>query len=415
MVRCINLDWLEVYALEDPAFYPMDAFYFQHQGWTVEVRPYGTRVFSEMFTLMDSFDNPILEIRRNPLAQKRDGSAAFLDPRAVHIRLHNRTCYFDNAASLLQHFLDRYHYDFQRIKRVDLALDFITFDSGDDPAKFLARFLAGRYSKINQANVSAHGKDEWEQRKWQSISWGSKKSMVSTKLYCKTTELREVHDKSYIRQAWAKSGLVDNFMTLEKHLPDGMVIKPDIWRLEFSIASSVKNWVVLEDCSAGKKQLRSIRNTLQRYSSREEMMHIFPTLVDHYFHFKYYEAGKRKDRCKDKVLFKFQPQDTSYTIERVSNAKKAPLLILRLIKYLEEYRALSPELAIKQQITKLLELLQDKRLRLQLSNPFSDSELEFLRSLLSYRTTLLKEESVSESMENVKALMRIWDDVTEAQ
>lgn len=48
--RCLNIDWLEVYALEPDK---LDADFFISDGWSVQPRPYGTRVYDEMFTLMD--------------------------------------------------------------------------------------------------------------------------------------------------------------------------------------------------------------------------------------------------------------------------------------------------------------------------------------------------------------------------
>ena len=48
-VKCINLDWLEVYCIEP---IDMPAQYFQNLGWQVNIREYGTPLYKEMFTLL---------------------------------------------------------------------------------------------------------------------------------------------------------------------------------------------------------------------------------------------------------------------------------------------------------------------------------------------------------------------------
>lgn len=409
--RCINLDWLECSCLESYNNYPHDADYFRRLGFNVDERPYGTRVFAEMFTLCDQYGNPIIEVRRAPLAEKKDGSRAFLEPMLCLLRLHNRACYFDSAATIMQNFIKEHGFVFQRIKRVDICLDFERFDSGDDPGKFIQRYIKGKYSKVNQSRINAHGEDLWERREWNSVSWGSKSSMVSTKLYNKTTEIREVKDKPYIREAWALSGLVDDFITLQKRDKTGNLYFPSIWRLEFSLQSSVRNWVVFEDCNGDRKRLRSVRNTLELYKSRADLLTMFANLSAHYFHFKHYEAGKRKDRCQDKQLFKFDSPSEYYTIEQPAAAHAAPSRLVMLLKRLREYRAICFEPDTIKAVDSLLSLLDDKELRLQLSNPYSDSELALLRTLVAYRVNQKPNEDVQTSIQHVKRLLSLEQDI----
>ena len=183
--RCVNLDWLEVHAYE-PILTSLNAHYYRAQGWIVEEREYGTRVYREMFVLIGRDNQPLLEIRRNPASQGLNGVH---QANECHIRLTNRSCYFDDAASYLQSFLNNYGYYNVRISRVDVCLDFVSFDMGDDPAAFVRRYFKHKYSKINQGRISAHGDDTWSGLECNSLSWGSKMSDVSTKLYNKTMEL----------------------------------------------------------------------------------------------------------------------------------------------------------------------------------------------------------------------------------
>ena len=48
-MRCINIDWLEVYCFENKAI-PRDMEYFKKQGYVVKKRDYGTPQYKEVLT-----------------------------------------------------------------------------------------------------------------------------------------------------------------------------------------------------------------------------------------------------------------------------------------------------------------------------------------------------------------------------
>lgn len=405
--RCINIDWLECYCLE-PHGEPRNADYFRERGWVVNERQYGTRVYDEMFTLMDFQTNhPFLEVRRKPVGNKSSSGVMVIDPDSCHLRLVNRYCYFDNAAKLMERFIIDYGYTFMRISRIDICLDFEYFDSGDDPRKFIRRYIQGKFSKINQCNLAAHGKDWWDGRDWNSLSWGSPKSQISTKLYNKTLEIKEAKDKPYIRQAWAITGLVDDFIELCK-VENGVKRYPQIYRLEFSIKSSVKRWFVIEDYNTGKKQLRSVRNELDRYYTRQDLLNVFASLSEHYFHFKKFQQGIRKDRCEDKILWKFQAEISQfYTVERVAVETPANTFAERLRKRLEVYRSSIFDENVRSACTTIIEDLIERHLRNAANNPYDHNEVDLLRQLISRRIQSDCCEPLAETVEKVKAYLNL--------
>lgn len=389
MKRCVNIDWLECYCLEDSINFPHNADYFRRQGWEVMDREYGTPMYHEMFTLYDHAGEPFAEVRRAPKSSSRH--AGIFNPYSAHVRLCNRSCYMQEAARVLDLFLSQSGFAFQRISRIDICYDFEHFDYGDDPQRFVQRFMAGRYSKINQANISAHGLDQWDGRFWNSISWGSKKSMVGTKLYNKTKELREVHDKPYIRQAWYAAGLVDDFTTLERTAPDGTRYKPQIWRVEFSIKSSTKHWFVCEDYSGERKQLQSYRNTLPVYYTREQLWQVFLSLSKHYFHFKKVQCKEgtdelqRKDRCEDKKLFNEKDLAQFYQLEKLTTATPRNPQLDRLLMRLYEYRDKNYDQDIRDACNVLIAQLERTITLLALSKPFDQTEIEILQVMIAKR------------------------------
>lgn len=405
--RCINIDWLEVHALE-PIDSVRDAQFFRDCGWDVRERDYGTRVYQEMFTLLFPNGEPFLEIRRAPAAAKSSAAAQFFEINSVHIRLHNRTCYVDGCAKMLADFMAQYQFIFKRITRIDICLDFEKFDSGDNPKDFIARYLAGKYSKINQGNVRAYGKDLWDGRFWNSVAWGSPKSQIGTKIYNKTLELKEAHDKPYIRQAWASCGLVDDFIQLTKKGADGTYYKPDIWRVEFSIQSSVRGWYTIDHDNQGHPKKHSFKNDLARYSTRHDLLDVFASLADHYFHFKYFEPNQRKDRCKDKELFHFRgEQEMVYHVEKVATSKPENREVLTLLRRLQAYRITHFDETIRKAADVLIDALEHERLRGAAVQPHDQTEIALLQKLIAIRLNNHASNPLSVDIETAKAMVEI--------
>lgn len=435
MDRCINIDWLECHCIE-PDGVTLNAEYFISDGWHVNERPYGTRTYREMFTLYDYItDEPLIEIRRDPVGAKFTSSVQVIDPHSCHIRLHNRTCYYNNAAALLWEFIVRYNYIFMRISRIDICLDFEFFDSLDNPQSFVTRYLKGQYAKINVTDLRAVGKDLWDGRNWNSLSWGSPHSQIGTKLYNKTLELKTCKDKPYIRQAWAVAGLVDDFIELTKQAKDGTIYKPVIWRLEFSIRSSVKKWFRMEHDTTGHKSTQSVYNTLDCYFTRQQLLDVFSSLVDHYFHFKHVVEKptkgllrqqlseaipwrdrernlQRKDRCPDKKLFDFKKeQQVFYKVERVASATPADRSDLVLIRKLEEYKLTHPLTEIIAACDTIIADLKAITINKAASNPSDKTEIALLRQLIALRIKATDKAAIT--MESVRAISQIWDDLGE--
>lgn len=405
-VRCVNLDWLEVFARE-PQDLQLTATYFVRCGYRVQVREYGTRMYKEMFTIVAPNEEPLLEIRRDPFSV---GFGGIFAGNECHIRLTNRSCYFDNAADFLASFLEKHRYFDVRISRVDICLDFVTFDEGDKPDAFIRRYFKHRYAKINQGRISSHGEDTWHGQEWNSLAWGSRTSSVTTKLYNKTMELYDPilarFKKPYIREAWFKCGLIDDISRVTK---DGELV--NVWRVEFSISSSVKGWVRIELDGVAKK-FQSLRNTLDCYNSREKLLVLFASLSQHYFHFKKFEEGKRKDRCEDKILFKWDDAQVVYKIGRnetaLGSGQTYKSIYNRLLEKLKAYQQTHYEADVVNACDVLIAAITTDNMRSDLANPWDPEELEAMRKLIKVRTedrTLTYEAAMSE----VKKLLNIKD------
>lgn len=408
--RCINIDWLEVYCLEDSIGYPHDAAFFRRCGFHVEQREYGTPVYHEMFVIYGHDNEPWFEVRRKPKSAIGKQVNGVLDPMACHVRLSNRTCYFTEPVKLLQQFLEQYGLHYQRISRIDLCLDFELFDTNDKPAEVVRRYMQGKYLKIYQANVTAHGTDEWDNRVWNSLSWGNKKSMISTKFYLKSLELQQVKDKPYIRQAWKAAGLVEDEFTLEKNDPDNGVYKPDIWRLEFSIKSGTRNWYVIDTGLPKPKVKQSVYNTLDVYNTKQKLMDMFFSLANHYFHFKKFEEGKRKDLCEDKQLFRPKEQAVFYKLENVASRTEPSNVLSRLKARLLAYKETRRTPEVEKACSVLLQDIEFQLRTASLTMPWNPTEITAIRLLIAKRVRN-HDKPLSEDIATVTAMLDLESDL----
>lgn len=383
-MRCVNIDWLEVYCLESKDRFPCNADYFRRHGYYVNERDYGTRQYAEMFTLVNENNDTLIEIRRNPKAGSSDFSGFV--PQSCHLRIPNWRCYLTDIVSWLRDFMMQHDYIFKRIFRIDICYDFIRFDSGDLPRDFARRYLERKYRKINQCKIHNVGQDSWNDFEWETLSWGNETSMVTTKLYNKSKEIERIkHDKPYIRSAWFVSGLVDSPVDCTVRMKNGTVYKPEIWRVEFSMRSKANNWLVIEDQSGKRQKKKAIPHHLNLFDSPDKLWQRFQDLAFHYFHFKYREYKdeekaisrialnvdkviegkelKRKDRCRDKVLFYWDKDHEFAQIKQLPKPSHKSQFDEILKRKLAMYRLTHSDMKIQQACDVILEAIQHEETR----------------------------------------------------
>lgn len=302
--RVFGIDWLEVYANEEPG-YDFSPDGFRNRGWSVEERGYGTKTMGEMFKLLDNFGHPFIEVRRAPRGVDNPLSKTVYKPGDCYIRFDNMYCYDANPCRLMAEFLEREHITFKKIFRIDFFIDLVLFDTNDKPKDVIRRMINHTYSKINQTQRRTSGNDMWEGCEDNWIAWGASGSMVGTKFYNKTKEIKDNKlSKPYIVEMWRQAGYIDNVYTISK---DNTEV--DVWRLEFSLKAKTKGWV--SATKEEKMQGLSFRlpHNLIVYSDPCGVFNALVNLIPNYFRFKIYEEGKVKSQCKDKELFRFKKNE----------------------------------------------------------------------------------------------------------
>ena len=429
--RCVNLDWLEVYVLEDSQRYPCDADYFRKQGYFVAERSYGTRQYNQAFTIEDAHGDPFIEVRRDPASADTKFSGYVRE--SANLRLVNRYCYANNPVQLLVDFMLRHGYIFQRIFRIDICYDFLEFDSGDDPERFARRYINQQFRKINQSKIAVFGDDEWAGFAWQSLKWGNEKSMVSTKLYDKTLELQaNKTDKAYIKYAWWNAGLVSHPIELCQIDSDGKKTFRHVWRVEFSMKSKARNWITIEWQGGKKVKKKAVPHKLDMFDTKQKIWERFEELAYHYFRFKHKEYKnvpafilqnnhdkskphvdlelRRKYDCQDKVLFHFNMAREFHQLDQLPKEHKKRRDDAVLRRRIQAYKMvhLDPKIQVACQ-TILDNLTRDEWLMLSENN--SHTEYLILQRVLAAKLggdTRRIEEIVAEIREVINEGM-IWE------
>ena len=366
-MRCVNLDWLEVSCEESNRRYPCDAEYFRSQGFVVHERDYGTRVWGQVFTIEDNDGHDWIEVRRCPPSGASDFKG--LTEFSCRLRVVNAQLYVDGCV-----------------------------------ARFARRYVECKYRKINQCKLNAFANDTWTAFEWESLSWGSPHSMVSTKLYNKTREIETVSkQKVYIPYSWFLNGLIDDPINHTKVDSDGIKYKPEIWRLEFSMKSQADRWLVIEDQSGKRVKKKAIPHTLDMFDAPDKLWQRFQDLAFHYFHFKKYVADKRKDLCPDKVLFHWDEDHEWKQLDMALRPAKPDNELMILRRHLQNYKMRTGDMKVREAIDVILEALKDVDLR-RFTPRQLFTEVNALRQTLSIR---LKhpEVDVIETFETIKQML----------
>lgn len=410
MARCVNLDWLEVSCDEDCSLYPCNADFFREQGFFVHERDYGTRVWGEVFTIEDQDGHDWIEIRRAPPS----GNSEFkgLTEYSCRLRVVNAQLYVKDCTQRLLAFLVRFNYTFKRIFRIDIAYDFEKFDYGDQPARFARRYIERKFRKINQCKLRVIGDDNWTDFDWESLSWGSQTSMVSTKMYNKSKELKTVSkQKTWIPMAWFENGLIDDPINRTKRREDGTIYEPEIWRIEFSMKSKADRWLVIENQGGKHVKKTAIPHTPDMFDSPDKLWQRFQDLAYHYFRFKIAEYNderdkdgnlvpKRKDLCADKRLFRFDADREFHQLDMCVSGGKPDADDEILLRRLRNYRNKSADTKVRTACDVLIEALETSDLRRYTSKQVW-AETQALQELLRRRMKMTEKDAI-ETLEQVK-------------
>ena len=264
---------------------------------------------------------------------------SFIDSKSNICKFDNDELYYAEPFKRMDEILTGMNLTFHNDTRIDICIDFNEFVNYLKPGNFIVDFIRGKYLKVGQKRFTMSAKQTLSCIP-HSLKFMSKTSNITTNLYNKSLELREVHDKPYIRKAWIAAGLD---------------ITKDVWRLEVSIHNP--KFVIINRITGEHVPFNSSR--LDEPNYRNEIMLY---LINKYFSFKYNNYDKKLnpnklEALKDVNLFgKFYTESyvhfESHNLEASKREKKTIMIMNELGN---ECRKYSKELAESHQlITKYL-------------------------------------------------------------
>ena len=198
--------------------------YIQDNGIYYEEREQGTNIFKRVRDYYNSRDELIFTIVFQPHSKiiKNDFG---------QLQIANKWLYVGNLSRLVYKIFFQSNFELVNISRIDLCTDFFNFVDTYKPLSFIQDVAKGNVIKVNPSSVNFWGKTGDYSIDYHAMNIGDRESTFNFKLYNKTKELEEKHDKGYIKTKWIKK--LNGYQELVK-----MGEKPTIWRLEVSI----KDW-----------------------------------------------------------------------------------------------------------------------------------------------------------------------------
>jgi len=142
------------------------------------------------------------------------------------------------------------------------------------------------------------------------------------------------------------------------------------------------------------------------YDTREKLMVCFQALCSHYFRFKYYEDGVRKDRCKDKELFRFTYQDEQIKIGGQVSEKVPVTFKDRLLRLLDMFASTTFDAELKKAAGTLIKALRDTATRNYMGDTFTEEEILLMQRLVAGRFGDMGTADLEEERQVLKSLIQ---------
>lgn len=241
--------------------------------------------------------------------------SAIIPPRSVRIKLENRILYQKNAKFVVQNMLNDFGLTFNKISRIDIAMDFQKFDNDMKPETLIKKFLKNDLVKVGRGKFQVIGQMKTVSHRFEYFRIGSKATGKQIYLYNKSNEFREEKEKRYISQLWEMSGLSGQ----------------DVWRLEISISG---NQHQPTDTETGEQKPISIFKIF----SLSYIEQIFMSGINSLFEFRVKGEQKNISRMKKVPLFsdkeEFDTMRLLKTIDAPDSTRYHRGLISNLIKNL---------------------------------------------------------------------------------
>ena len=217
---CYSIDWLTFnIKLKD-----INNPFIRDEGIYAEEREQGTNIFKRIKDFYNTRDELIFTIVFQPHSK-------IIKADFGQLQIANKWLYVGNLSKLVYKIFFQSNFELVNISRIDLCTDFFNFVDTYKPLAFIQDVAKGNVLKVNPSKINFWGKTGDYTIDYHAMNVGDRESTFNFKLYNKTKELEEKHEKGYIKTKWYKK--LQGYEELIK-----MKETPTIWRLEVSI----KDW-----------------------------------------------------------------------------------------------------------------------------------------------------------------------------
>lgn len=301
MLYSLSLDWVQIQVIV-----PRKDYEFCSGVYQIKREDYQTRHFKDVFVISHK-DEPVATLAANPHSHILDFNCGLL-------KIHNKFLYNHDFIFWLRQFLKGAQLTFKSISRLDIALDFTDFAYGLKPEKFIKSFLSDKIMKTGKARFKCEGSQDKETT-FHYLKFGSETSDITYYLYNKSKEMEEKTLKPWIAESWAQNGY-------KNELP--------MWRLEFSLKSSKKNFVCLD----GGDTFNMADFNLLEFAN---FLQLYKMLLKKYFSFVYKGKQSRKDRMKPVTLFtNFTPLPCVIDLSKKKDSTRSSKIFARKLMELNQ-------------------------------------------------------------------------------
>lgn len=198
--------------------------FIRDEGIYAEEREQGTNIFKRVRDYYNYRDELIFTIVFQPHSK-------IIKADFGQLQIANKWLYVGNLSRLVYKIFFQSNFELVNISRIDLCADFFNFIDSYNPLSFIQNVAKGNVFKVNPSSINFWGKTGDYTINYHAMNVGDRESTFNFKLYNKTKELEEKHEKGYIKTKWIKK--LNGYQELKK-----IGETPTIWRLEVSI----KDW-----------------------------------------------------------------------------------------------------------------------------------------------------------------------------
>lgn len=195
MKDTINIDWLcfNAYCTD---FNRLFNTLKSTDNYIYEAQEVGTMVYNKRYYVIKDREK-IATLLFEPIS-------SLLNKNLIQIQIANKFLYAFGLKKLCNEIINDLCVTFHSFSRIDICIDTDTYIDLE-PQEFIKKFASNEIIKLGKTKGYLPFKSN-KGLQFSGITFKNKDSITSFKIYNKSLEMRETHEKKYIRESWIENG-----------------------------------------------------------------------------------------------------------------------------------------------------------------------------------------------------------------